>query len=489
MKKLFPMAVVFALLLPLQSSAAEENAVKMGDIVAYSGEVLVRSKGVWSRLSEVPHPIYSADKVVTRRGRAEMKVPNGGKIMMDIDTNLSFAEKRSAPLVRKVNVLVGDVWFDLKAGKGETFEFKTPSMAAVIKGTSGKFSVSHAGISYYRLTSGSAAFSGSFKSLPATVHVGPPDVTTAYLPPSDPLVDGSGVQTAAAEALRAQAAAEITAARARAEVKSAKGVGELAIMTATEPTKRQAAVASAGAAVARSEAALESAAAQVAAAKEALMEARTLGDAASAASVEKALRGAEEAHSTVRGLVEKAKESAQAAKAAGSASDAQSWSTAAGVAADASFTSSSLARSMAGAAAAAAAGDTRLLASRQETAALLGQLAQTSAIAADNAASAARSGNREALLNSAAVASKAAAQSMGIIEGVAVAAAPTPVVEPPKETPPTIAEEAVPPPVKAPEAVKVEEPAPYPAAAPAPSIETVTPPPDSRDLPTASTSS
>ena len=88
-------AVTLSLVLPLRTSAQGiKKEAQMGDIIVSSGEVLVRAKGRWSRLKSVPHPLFSTDKVVTRQGRAEIRLTSGGTIRLDVDSNLSFAKKR-----------------------------------------------------------------------------------------------------------------------------------------------------------------------------------------------------------------------------------------------------------------------------------------------------------------------------------------------------------------------------------------------------------
>ena len=93
--KTFVILACLLLALPAFSSA-EPAVVKLGDVTSYTGDVLVRTKGIWKRLKAVPHPVFSSDKVVTKRGRAEIAFVDGGILKINLDSNLSVVEKKEA---------------------------------------------------------------------------------------------------------------------------------------------------------------------------------------------------------------------------------------------------------------------------------------------------------------------------------------------------------------------------------------------------------
>ena len=168
-------AIITAILLAILvlapvCGAAPEGAVvvKVGDITSFGGAVFVRTKGVWGRLRKAPHPIFSSDKIVTKQGRAQVGFVDGGRMRVNVDSNITivqnvsmkgmFAKKRVVS--REVKVLVGTVWFDVKVRKNDKLTFRTPSMTAAIRGTSGQAGSDKEGKGIFGLTSGKAEVSG-----------------------------------------------------------------------------------------------------------------------------------------------------------------------------------------------------------------------------------------------------------------------------------------------------------------------------------------
>jgi len=211
-----------------QTDIADLNNVKIGSVSLFNGEVLIRTQKKWARLKKVPHPLYATDKVVTRRGRAEVVFLDGGRLRLDSDTNISIYHRRQEGIketgpngtLQKINILVGRVWFDVKIKqKGRALIFVTPTMTAAIRGTRGGFSVQNDGSSLYKLSSGKALTTGRFSPLNAT---GPPDIQ-GWLPPSDPLADQSPLQKAAAAAVDSAELAKKTESKVKAQKSAAAG--------------------------------------------------------------------------------------------------------------------------------------------------------------------------------------------------------------------------------------------------------------------------
>lgn len=305
-KGFFTMLLIFLLAFPLYAFArTPQNVVKLGDVTSYTGEVMVRTKGVWKKLDVVPYPVFSSDKVVTGRGRAEIRFVDGGVLKLDMDSNISIVEKKVFKeniTARRINVLVGNLWFDIKVKKGKSVEFRTPSMVADIKGTSGKLRIDPDGRSYYRLVGGSADFYGNVRAIPRTEAVGPPDVTAAVLPQSDPAVQNLPVQRAASEAVEAHSKAALAASRADAETEAVMAAKDQSVKAVISATRTQVAVASAKAAAARSVASLEVSKAQVATVKEALLEAERVKDTKAVVAAKKSMEQADVVLSKVQTL-------------------------------------------------------------------------------------------------------------------------------------------------------------------------------------------
>ncbi|KKK88709.1 hypothetical protein LCGC14_2740420 [marine sediment metagenome] len=167
------LAVVFALPASNAVAAPAKKVVKIGDITSFNGAVLIRTKGTWGRLKKTPHPIFSSDKIVTKRGRAQVRFVDGGVMRVNIDSNVSIVQRvemkgfftKRAVTSRVVNVLVGDVWFDVKVTRDRKVTFRTPSMTAAIRGTSGNISTLLDAVSSFGLSSGSADKTGDFQDI------------------------------------------------------------------------------------------------------------------------------------------------------------------------------------------------------------------------------------------------------------------------------------------------------------------------------------
>ncbi len=203
-------------------TASNLTDTKIGDIATFKGEVLIRTQKNWKRLKKVPYPLYATDKVVTRRGRAEVLFVDGGRLRLDTDTNISIHQLQEDSTkntnqkvtLQQVNILVGKVWFDVKIKqKGHALKFKTPTMTASIRGTQGGLAVAPDGSSKYGLSSGKAIMSGQFSPLQDT---GPPDFQES-LPQSDPLVDNSPPQQTALAAVIAAKRADQSESAAKAQ--------------------------------------------------------------------------------------------------------------------------------------------------------------------------------------------------------------------------------------------------------------------------------
>ncbi len=196
--------------------------IKIGDISQFEGEVLIRTQKKWMRLKETPHPLYATDKVVTRRGRAEVEFTDGGRLRLDVDTNIgiyqrqeeSVKEAKQNVTLQQINILVGKVWFNVKIRqKGRALKFKTPTMTAAIRGTQGGFGVPLDGASQYGLSSGKAKIDGKFNPLQQT---GPYNFEES-VPPSDPQVDNSALQQSVVAAVESTELADLSELTAKAQ--------------------------------------------------------------------------------------------------------------------------------------------------------------------------------------------------------------------------------------------------------------------------------
>lgn len=261
-------------------AATGSGTTTIGHITYAKGQVIVRTKGKWMILKKTPWPIYATDRVVTKSGRTSITLVDGGVVRMNVDTSLRIVRKEAASglfssgkvKATEVNVLAGNVWFQVKLKRGKRFRFRTPSMTAAIRGTEGDFLVTLDGQTNLDLKSGSTSNSGNFTTLPGVTDT---KSGTALSPSSEGFLK-SRQMLAVDSAVQRQIAADRAAAksaglRQKADELSAQENG-------SEPSRNLAARAALDAAVARSNAAEAMAQAYMSVISEELVTAETLRD-------------------------------------------------------------------------------------------------------------------------------------------------------------------------------------------------------------------
>jgi len=179
--------MVFAVLwFAANTDAQEEKKTelkkKIAEITRFKGEVLARTKMVWREVKEAPYPLFSDDKVVTKKGRAEIVFKNGGILRLGLDSEVKISErKEEVGLIRKriitkrtVKVLLGEMTADMKRGKDQEISFRTPTMVAGIRGTKVYNSVSGSGDTSFG-ADGPVDTSGSFNQIDTWPIINPLD--------------------------------------------------------------------------------------------------------------------------------------------------------------------------------------------------------------------------------------------------------------------------------------------------------------------------
>ncbi|MCP4698028.1 MAG: FecR domain-containing protein, partial [Gammaproteobacteria bacterium] len=206
------------------------DIVKIGEITTYTGQVLVRSKGKWMKLVKAPFPIYSTDKVVTKRGRAQVHLVGTGVLRMDTDSNITITQRIAGKLTkrkvtsRQVNVLVGNVLFDVKLKKGGSkFRVRTPTMTAAIRGTTMPIKVGADGNTEYDIN-GDATITGGRKAyIPAQSRLSAGEIKVAEtaLPQTNAEVDKLPIQQSASKAVNVYTSANRSLMEAEAKAEKA----------------------------------------------------------------------------------------------------------------------------------------------------------------------------------------------------------------------------------------------------------------------------
>jgi hypothetical protein len=325
--------ILFALALILPSAALAE---KLGDISSYTGEVLIRNKGEWNKITKVPQPIFSSDKVV---GRAEIRFVDGGLIRMHIDSILSIVrEKESMGMAKKeqvtsrtVKLLVGDIWFNVRVKKGHSFKFKTPSMTADITGTSGPVKHTLDGQSSIGFRTGSGDVTGIYDEIPLG-EMRPYASRLVYQPiESVPLSDQkfreSKQMRAAEKAYNEQFKAQLAASKAAKDSAAAKAAGNQAAKSTLDSVKVNAARASSKASASKSRAQHLASKAQVAAAEDTLLEAEIFGDSDAIEMADRSLSKSRQKLREIENLLNEVQNLEKAANRADSVLDAKAIAT------------------------------------------------------------------------------------------------------------------------------------------------------------------
>ncbi|MFQ5927385.1 MAG: FecR domain-containing protein [Terriglobia bacterium] len=147
--------VLACLLLALPAAAAEQPIALLTHA---TGEVLVRHGADWIRVDTVPVDLFNGDKVATEQGRAEVYFwRDGSTLVLDVGTNLTVSEVEDGvarKLLRRIQIFLGDVWFELRRSFRTETELVTPTAVGGLRGTKGLVRVLDEGQTEFTLVEG-----------------------------------------------------------------------------------------------------------------------------------------------------------------------------------------------------------------------------------------------------------------------------------------------------------------------------------------------
>jgi len=154
-----PRFVLFFLAASLPLIAADQHPDQpVASLRSATGEVMVRHGQEWQRVVNPPADLFNGDKVATDRGRAEVYfLADGSTLTLDVGTNLTVngPEQTSAgAMLRRVEIFVGDVWFDMKKSLHLKTELVTPTAVGGLRGTQGLVHVENDAQSEFTLQEG-----------------------------------------------------------------------------------------------------------------------------------------------------------------------------------------------------------------------------------------------------------------------------------------------------------------------------------------------
>ncbi|MFQ5817904.1 MAG: FecR domain-containing protein [Terriglobia bacterium] len=136
MRTVIPLLAGLLLALP---AAAKEPPIAL--LTHATGEVMVRHGQDWVRVDAVPVDLCTGDKVATEQGRAEIYFwRDGSTLVLDVGTNLTISETEEGvtrKILRRIQILLGDVWFELRRSFNTETELVTPTAVGGLRGTQG----------------------------------------------------------------------------------------------------------------------------------------------------------------------------------------------------------------------------------------------------------------------------------------------------------------------------------------------------------------
>ena len=159
--------IVISLAVALPLSAEFEFYGKIGEVSAYSGEVYVRNKSNWTKLSGQRVEIFNSDKIVTGSGRAEVVLSDGAVIRLDTGVNIHLFKKQlsgrllsavNRPDGYQINLMVGSLSFHSLQSKGDKqgtrIFIKTPAAQTSFDKAVGVVSVGMGGVTRLKVEEG-----------------------------------------------------------------------------------------------------------------------------------------------------------------------------------------------------------------------------------------------------------------------------------------------------------------------------------------------
>ncbi len=145
---------------PTQESTQKRavEARPLASLTQAIGEVMVRRGQTWARVDKVPVELASGDAVTTDRGRAEIHfLRDDSVLVLDVGTHLTITEADEAAagkLLRRVEILLGDVWFKMQRSLNHKTELATPTAVGGLRGTQGSVHVENQEKSEFTLAEG-----------------------------------------------------------------------------------------------------------------------------------------------------------------------------------------------------------------------------------------------------------------------------------------------------------------------------------------------
>ena len=161
----FLVAVFITLSLILLSSPAFSADKIIAKLTGFSGDVLIKSQGSWGVEPKLGLPLYSKDKVITKRGTAAITFSDGAVMELKKNSNMRIVEQeetegffRKVKVVkRKLRLLLGKVIFKSGGSRART-TLESATMVCGLRGTEVIFSIGPDNQPYLFFVDGGASF-------------------------------------------------------------------------------------------------------------------------------------------------------------------------------------------------------------------------------------------------------------------------------------------------------------------------------------------
>jgi hypothetical protein len=168
------MTLALCLAMALSSLATPKTAQPQAEsspvaaLTQMTGEVIVRHNQTWVRVELVPVDLFSGDTISTDRGRAEIHfLGDDSTLVLDVGTHLVITQTQtgsSASVYRRIEILLGNVWFSMQHSLSRKTELVTPTAVGGLRGTEGVVLVDSQARSSYTLAQGQLAISSHQKA-------------------------------------------------------------------------------------------------------------------------------------------------------------------------------------------------------------------------------------------------------------------------------------------------------------------------------------
>ncbi|MBI9076726.1 MAG: hypothetical protein JEZ02_15065 [Desulfatibacillum sp.] len=141
-KKLPIVTVLIVFLLLSGMCLAEDGPI--GTVTEFSGEVLLRSQGIWGGEMVAGLPVFSGDKIVTTDGTVEVAFKDGSRLMLCRYSALELKQwtRRGLPIIqsdltrRRFTLYMGKMWIETDYRLMRS-EIATPPMVSGLREDSG----------------------------------------------------------------------------------------------------------------------------------------------------------------------------------------------------------------------------------------------------------------------------------------------------------------------------------------------------------------